>query len=115
MGRKAITLFVTGKSHHTLGTAHVNTMLFEKTARNSQRERRKVRRDKVQEASTHTRSDTDLPRNGWEARAVFVYEVAPRVEDPAVMKGQQGMSRGSRIVLPVLTVRVLQRGNLIFT
>lgn len=80
-----------------------------------QRERREAQGDGVQGASTHQRSDTDLPGNGWEARAVFVDEVAAGIEDPAVMEGQQGVPRGGRIVLPVLTVRVLEGGELIFT
>lgn len=72
-------------------------------------------RGKVQEAFLHQRTDVDLPGNGWEARAIFIYEVAPCIEDPAVMKGQQSMPCSSRIVLPVLTVCILQWGKLIFS
>lgn len=100
--------------HHTR-TAHVSTLLFLKRSRNRSEREEKGPRRKVQDVTPHQRSDTDLPRNGWEARAIFIDEVAPCIEDPAVMKGQQSMPCGGRIVLPVLTVCILEWGKLIFS
>lgn len=58
--------------------------------------------------------DSDLPGDGWEARAIFIYEVSPSIEDPAVVKGHQSVPCSGWVVLPVLTVCILERGELVF-
>jgi hypothetical protein len=79
-----------------------------------QKKEKEVQEENSRTAVTPKRKDTDLPGNCWKARAIFIYEVAPRIEDPAMMKGHQSMSCSSRVVLPILTVCILEWGKLIF-
>lgn len=53
------------------------------------------------------------PGDGGDACTVFVHKVPPRIEDPAVVQGHQGMSGCRGVVLAVLAVCVLQRRKLI--
>lgn len=59
------------------------------------------------------RTDTDLPGNRWKAGTIFIYEVAPSIEHPAMVQGHQSVPCSRRVVLPILTVSVLQRGELV--
>lgn len=57
---------------------------------------------------------TGLPGNRGQAGAISVYKVAPRVEHPAVVKGQQSVPGRGGVVLATVTVRVLEWGELVF-
>lgn len=58
-------------------------------------------------------ADLLSPGYGGHASAVLVDEVAAGVEHPAVMEGHEGVSGCSGRVLPVLSVCILQRGELV--
>lgn len=53
------------------------------------------------------------PGYGRDSSAVLVDEVAPRVEHPAVMEGHEGVSGCGGRVLSILSVCILQRGELV--
>ena len=53
------------------------------------------------------------PGDGGYTSAVLIDEVAPSVEHPAVVEGHEGVSSCGGRVLSVLTVRILQRGELV--
>lgn len=55
------------------------------------------------------------PGYGGHVSAVFVDKVAPSVEHPAVVEGHEGVSGCGGRVLCILTVCILQRGELILT
>jgi len=66
-------------------------------------------------AQTGRRSagSSNSPRDGGDARAVFIHKVPPRIENPAVVQGHQGVSGCGGVVLAVLAVRVLQGRKLV--
>lgn len=53
------------------------------------------------------------PGYGGHAPSIFVDKVAAGVEDPAVVEGHEGVSGCGGRVLPILAVRILQRGELV--
>lgn len=54
------------------------------------------------------------PWYGGHAPAVLIDEVAPSIQNPAVVKGHEGMSGCGRCVLSILSVSILEWGELIF-
>lgn len=67
-----------------------------------------------EEAARSEGRGTRSPGNGGQAAAVLVDEVAPGVEHPAVVQGHERVPGRGGVVLAVLTVCVLQRGELVF-
>lgn len=55
------------------------------------------------------------PGYGGYTSAVLVNEVSPSVEHPAVVEGHEGVSGCGGCVLSVLSVCVLQRGELVLS
>lgn len=58
---------------------------------------------------------SNSPRDGGDARAIFVHKVPSCIENPAVVQGHQGMSGCGGVVLAVLAVCILQGRKLVLT
>lgn len=58
-------------------------------------------------------SRLESPGYGGHTSAILIDEVAPSIEHPAMVKGHQGVSGGGGSVLSILTICILQGGELI--